>query len=203
MLAGNRFNWFFVGPDLDHVHRANCDQILDSARNGDPAQYRDNEWVTALYSKNGVDVLGFVHDEYHGEDHNQPQCVSKTVSDRVCWYASTTIIESHDGGHTFVRPAASANVLASLPYPYKPGLRRAGVSVPKVVGNPVDGKVYVFASYSDRNEGARIGQCLFRGVATELTGMGNVGRRLSSDGLMQARMPVQAHVLGIARLAIL
>src|SRR5262245_49132625 len=41
MLAGNRFNWFFEGPDLDHVRRTSCHQILDSAENSDPSQYRD------------------------------------------------------------------------------------------------------------------------------------------------------------------
>jgi hypothetical protein len=170
LLAGNRFNWFLEGPDVDKVRRTSCNQILESAENSDPSQYRDKEWVTSLYSKDGKYVLGFVHNEYHGEDHGQRECVIRSASDRVCWYASSTMIESRDGGHSFSRPPMPASVLISLPYEYKPGMRRGGVSLPKVVGNPADGKVYVFASYADRNTGARIGQCVFRGTGTQLGG---------------------------------
>ena len=170
LLAGNRFNWFFEGPNLDQVRRKSCDQILESAESSDPSQYRDKEWVTALYSKDGKYVLGFVHNEYHGEDHGQSECVIRNAGDRVCWYASSTMIESRDGGRSFNRPPVPSSVLISLPYEYKPGMRRGGVSVPKAVGNPKDGKVYVFASYVDRNTGARIGQCVFRNAGTELTG---------------------------------
>jgi hypothetical protein len=170
LLAGNRFNWFFEGPDLDHVRRTSCNQILDSAESGDPSQYRDKEWVTALYSKDGKYVLGFVHNEYHGEDHGQRECVIRNASDRVCWYASSTMIESRDGGRSFSRPPVPSSVLASLPYEYKPGMRRGGISVPKAVGNPEDGKVYVFATYVDRNRDVRVGQCLFRGAGDSVAG---------------------------------
>ena len=80
------------------------------------------------------------------------------------------MIESRDGGRSFSRPPVPSSVLASLPYEYKPGMRRGGISVPKAVGNPEDGKVYVFATYVDRNRDVRVGQCLFRGAGNSVAG---------------------------------
>jgi hypothetical protein len=119
--------------------------------------------VFALHSKDGRSVLGFVHNEYHGHEHGHQPCNVTNRQDYECWYSSVTLVKSEDGGRTFARPPAPANVLMSLPWRFTPGRKRAGVGGPKVVGNPADGKVYVFATSGDRSRGIRGGQCLVRG----------------------------------------
>jgi hypothetical protein len=162
MIASNRQNFRLDGPSLDEVRRVDCKQLLQSTGDDNPANFRDQEWITALYSKNGSVVLGFVHNEYHGEHRDNGECKTRPETDRECWYASATLVISTDGGKTFKRPEPPANVVLSLPYPYAPKMKRAGVFMPKVVGGQ-DGNTYVFATYGDRNRDSKPGQCLARG----------------------------------------
>jgi hypothetical protein len=103
----------------------------------------------------------FVHNEYHGEYRDQGECRTSPERDRECWYASATLIESSDGGQSFKRPPPPANVVLSLPYAYTPHMKRAGVFMPKIVDGQ-DGKVYVFATFVDRQRDIAIGQCVAR-----------------------------------------
>lgn len=162
MLAGNRQNFYLQGPDLDHVTRSSCHSLLPYAPKDDPAAYQDNEWLFALYSFDGSTVLGFVHNEYHGEEHGNPSCTFSNRENRTCWYASTTLVKSTDGGMDFERPASGDNVVASLPYKFTTAVRRAQVGAPKVVGDPKSGDLYIMTSFADRNRGISIGQCLIR-----------------------------------------
>jgi len=170
LLSGNRQNFFLQGPDLDHVRRVGCQSLLRSEHNGDPAQFRDNEWLQSAYTRDGRYILGFVHDEYHGEEHGYRNCDKSDPRQRTCWYAAVTMVESHDGGVSFSHPNATTSVLLALPYRFQEGLKRAGAASPKVVSNPKDGMVYVLANYVDRNQDIRVGQCLMRGNGTGLTG---------------------------------
>lgn len=164
LIAGNRQNFTFHGPSLDEVKRVDCQQILKSAGDDDPADFRDQEWVTALYSNDGARVLGFVHNEFHGEYRDKGECQTKAVDVPECWYASATLVVSTDGGKTFTRPDPPGNVILTLPYPYATDMKQAGVFMPKVVGGQ-DGNVYVLATYGDRNRSNKPGQCLARGSA--------------------------------------
>jgi hypothetical protein len=169
MIASNRQNFRLDGPALDDVKRLGCDRLLQSTGSDDPAEFRDQEWLTALYSKDGRFVLGFVHNEYHGEYRDRGECRTDVQKERECWYASATIVESSDGGQSFKRPQSPANVVLSLPYPYAAHMKRAGVFMPKVVGGQ-DGKVYVFASFADRNRDIALGQCVARGTGDSTGG---------------------------------
>lgn len=168
MIAGNRGNFHFEGPDLDQVRRTSCASLLEPVNDADPSRFRAHEWLAALHSRDGRLVLGFVHHEYHGHEHGYPQCVFTNRRDYPCWYGSVTLVTSEDGGRTFSRPAPAANVLMSLPTPFKEGAKRSGVVLPKVVGNPEDGKVYVFGTFVDRNRRGRGGQCLVRGSGSSI-----------------------------------
>jgi hypothetical protein len=163
MIAGNRNNFHFEGPDLDRVRRASCTSLLEPVNDPDPGRFRSHEWLAALHSRDGRRVLGFVHHEYHGHEHGHPGCVFTNRQDYPCWYGSVTLVTSEDGGRTFSRPPPAENVLLSLPRPFREGAKRSGVVLPKVVGNPKDGKVYVFGTFVDRNRRGRGGQCLLRG----------------------------------------
>lgn len=168
LLAGNRANWFFEGPSLDAVRRTGCQSLLAPVNSPDPAQHRSHEWIFGLHSRDGRTVLGFVHNEYHGHEHGHQPCTVTNRSDYPCWYGSTTLIKSEDGGRTFARPPAPANVLLSMPWRFTPGRLRAGATGPKVVGNPDDGRAYVLATFFDRTAGVQGGQCLLRGSGASL-----------------------------------
>jgi hypothetical protein len=162
LLAGNRFNYPNTGSSLEDVKRRDCGSLLVSTRSAEPSAFADSEWLVALYSENGSDVIGLVHNEYHGEEHGLPQCVITSQRDRECWYASTTLVLSRDGGKTFTRPSAPHNVVAALPYKFSPTMKRAGTSNAKVVGNPYDGQMYVLVTNIERNRPGRAGECLLR-----------------------------------------
>lgn len=162
LLAGNRFNYPNAGSTLDEVKRRDCGPLLASTRSAEPASFTDAEWLVALYSANGTDVLGLVHNEYHGEEHGLKECAITSQRDRECWYAATTLVLSKDGGKTFTRPRAPQNVVAALPYKFYSGMKRAGTSNAKVVGHPKDGQVYVFVTNIERNRARPTGECLVR-----------------------------------------
>jgi hypothetical protein len=163
LLTGNSNGFHLVGPTVEKARRQNCDRLLASARNADPSLYRDKEWVLALHSPGGNTVWGFVHNEYHGETHGERDCVLRPSNLRECWMSSVTWVRSDDGGRTFVRPPAPRNLVISLPFEYKPGMRRAGVGMPKVVRfGPY---LFLLASYGNRALTGPGGQCLLRAPA--------------------------------------
>lgn len=182
MLAGNRTNYYFEGRNLDSVGRTGCKPLLKRNPKEEPKAFQDNEWLFALYAKRNDFVLGFVHNEYHGEEHNQPGCTfrqsvreASTAEEkrhlrayRSCWYAASTLVLSTDGGHSFERPKPPMNVLASLPYKFSPSVERAGVHSPKVIGHRGNGMLYVFTTMLDRGRQKAIGQCVLRGSGSAI-----------------------------------
>jgi len=162
MLASNKGNFVLEGSSLDQVARSHCASLLTSAHEADPARFRDNEWLLAVLMVSDARAIGLVHDEYHGEEHGVPSCPRPVGKERKCWYAATTIVESNDGGRTFLRRAAPGSVVAALPYPFRGGLKRAGISAPKALRNPRDGLLYAMVTFVDRNRGIGASQCLLR-----------------------------------------
>ncbi len=159
-ISGNRRGVIFRGPALDVLGRSGCGSINPSDGNSDPAAFRDQEWVGALFSFDGREVVAFVHHEYHGEMHGNECDIAP--GRRECWYASTTILRSLDEGATFVAPSPRDSVLLAPSYKYRAGMQRVGTYLPKVVGGPRQKRVYVLVSRVDRNQKLRIGQCLLR-----------------------------------------
>jgi hypothetical protein len=167
LLAGNRQNFYLQGPSLDEVSRTACHSLLTPAPRSDPAAFQDNEWLSALYSFDGKTVLGFVHNEYHGEEHGHAGCKVTNRRNRECWYASTTLVVSRNGGQSFERPPPPGNVVAALPYRFSDTLLRTGTGAPKVVDNPADGSFHVFVTFVDRNRSIRGGQCVIKATGTD------------------------------------
>ncbi|HEU0221627.1 MAG TPA: hypothetical protein VFR34_05370, partial [Paracoccaceae bacterium] len=164
VLAGNSNGYFLDGPSVESARRRDCDQILRSERNPDPSQFRDKEWVVALYAPGGSEVYGFVHNEFHGEEHGETNCRLRPSPERECWYASITWVKSTDGGKSFRRPQAPRNLVLAVPFRYRPGMLRAGVALPKIVRQ---GEwLYMLGSYLDRSLRGAGGQCLLRAPAS-------------------------------------
>ncbi|MDH3742540.1 MAG: hypothetical protein OER56_13185 [Hyphomicrobiales bacterium] len=161
LFAGNRTGFVFRGPTLDLVARKDCSSVNPSDGNPDPSEYRDQEWTTAFFSFNGRDVAAYVHNEYHGEMHGE-DCHIVLTRNRECWYASSTLMHSSDGGKTFKVGDPEDSVIMGPSYRYKTGMRRVGTYMPKVVGGRDGKSVFVFVSRVDINRNLRIGQCLLR-----------------------------------------
>ena len=168
MLVLNRRNFPLIGPDADHVDHSQCTPILRSGHDPDPGKFNDNEWlVSALRYPGGV-LAGFIHDEYHGYEHGVAGCqvASGEVQARRCWYASTTLALSHDGGVTFA-PAGSGQAIAALDAPFTPDTGRVGFGNPKALVDPRDGTPYLMVtSYGESGDQDK-GQCLLQGDKTD------------------------------------
>lgn len=178
VIAGNQNNYYLEGPSVDEAQRDSCDSLIVPINDPEPATFNGRRWVFALYAKSYDFVLGFVHNEYHGSDFIGAECEMTTRRNFECWYGSTTLIFSINGGFTFETPPHPDNVLAALPFQFTPGNRRAGANSPKVVGNPKDGLVYVMINYLDVNRQMGAQQCLLRGSGTEF----NDWRAWDGDG---------------------
>jgi hypothetical protein len=78
-----------------------------------------------------------------------------------CWRNSVTFAVSHDGGYSFSQPPSPANLIASLPWPYKGDLgRHVGYFNPT---NIVLRDGWYYAMMSTTEDGAqKAGACLMR-----------------------------------------
>lgn len=163
VLAGNQNNYYLEGPSVDKARRTSCKNLVKPVNDPDPQAFNARRWLFAIHAKSYDFVLGFVHNEYHGNDHFAQGCEKSSQRNFECWYGSTTLVISRDGGFTFKTPPYPDNVLAALPFRFEVGRKRAGANTPKVVGNPHDGMIYVMVNYFDRNRNIRGSQCLLRG----------------------------------------
>ncbi len=168
VLAGNQNNYYFEGPSVEKAARATCANLVKPVNAADPSQFMARRWLMAIYAKRDDFALGFVHNEYHGNDFFGQGCKKTSQRDFECWYGSSGLVVSRDGGFTFETPAPPANVLATPPSKFETGRKRVGANTPKVVGNPHDGKVYVLISYLDGNRGMPANQCVLRGSGLAL-----------------------------------
>lgn len=73
----------------------------------DPSLHNDQEWLSSLYTEDGVTVHGIVHNEYHGN-------VSADCDIADCLYTSLTYAVSSDSGRTFSHPNAPDHVVVAV-----------------------------------------------------------------------------------------
>ncbi len=138
LIASHFDNRRMVGPDLDQLTHE-CDVIMDSGRNADPARFDDREWIHSTYTLDGKTVYALVHEEYQGQQH-QAGCGPSDY--RTCWYNAVTLATSDDAGDTYGQGPATG-LVASIPYQYEAGAGPVGVFNPSnIVRNPKDGYLY-------------------------------------------------------------
>jgi len=123
LIATHSKNRRMIGDDLDSLAR-DCNPIMESDHDPDPAMYNDSEWINATYTLDGETVYALIHNEYQGSAH-PGQCPSGDYA--MCWYNSITMAVSYDSGQTFTHAAAPAHLVASVPYQYVPDAGPYGI----------------------------------------------------------------------------
>jgi len=116
VIASNRNTRLLIGDSLNTVHRQNCNIAMSSGNNSDPAQYNHQEWMNTLYTEDGKNVYGVVHNEFHAEYLYPELCSTKDVN--KCWMVSLTLAKSTDGGRSFTQSSAPNHFIGTAPYRY-------------------------------------------------------------------------------------
>jgi hypothetical protein len=149
----------FVGPDLTNLEH-DCEVILRSTGNGDPAQFADREWIAATYTEDGKTVHALLHNEYQGHLHAD-RCPSSDYP--KCWYNTVTSAVSRDGGASFFHPLPPPqHLVASVPYHYVPDGGPFGLFSPSnIVRDRDDGYFYALV-VALAHEEQSLGTCVMR-----------------------------------------
>jgi hypothetical protein len=156
LLLSHFVNFRLVGPSLSRL-QADCRPVMGSARDGDPAAYRDRQWIASLHTEDGRRIWALVHDEYQGHRH-PGRCPGGGYF--RCWYNAVTLVESRDEGRTYrARRDAGADLVAGAPFRYRPGDGPLGAFSPSNIVRGPNGRLYALVRVKDRD---RRGVCLIR-----------------------------------------
>jgi hypothetical protein len=139
LLLSHVETYRMLGADLSHL-QVDCNAVMSSEHNPDPALFGDNEWIAAPYTEDGTTVYAIVHDEYHGYEH-PGQCPQQSYF--PCWFNALTLSVSTDGGghyhHAAIPPG---HLVADLPFPYEAGAGPYGIFDPSNIVQAKDGYYY-------------------------------------------------------------
>jgi len=114
-IAAHYNNLVYSSDALQTLRRRDCNSVLKSEKNPDPAQFADREWLVSPYASNNR-LFGLVHNEYWGALHNE-DC-KRRLGHRppwasVCLYGNLTGVVSNDT-QSFHR----IGVVAAYPYTF-------------------------------------------------------------------------------------
>ncbi|MBI2718579.1 MAG: hypothetical protein HYX36_07430 [Rhizobiales bacterium] len=131
LFASNSRNFVSVGEGLDNVSRIPCTKsFITPQTSSDPSDYRGRMWLMAVIQAPDGTMLGFIHNEYHGELYFPNDCHGQRQGGLNCWYGSSLIATSRDGGKSFQLPTDRSYVLASPPFKFSVGQGRVGYVSP-------------------------------------------------------------------------
>jgi hypothetical protein len=167
LIISNPVSSRLTGEDLNSL-TLDCEQMMESQKDPDPANFRDNEWLASTYTLDGETIYALVHNEYQGHTHTG-QCPQNDYFS--CWYNSVTQFISIDSGATFgtIRDV-SDHLVAAPPVQYQPGQGPYGMRSPSnIIKGPGD-YYYAFLSYHGFNSNPQQ-VCLMR--TNELTDPGS------------------------------
>lgn len=146
MILSHYVNYRAVGPDLNNL-TMDCNKVMGSSKNADPALFSDNEWIGSTYTEDGQTVYALIHNEHQGHLHSG-QCPQGEYF--PCWYNTVTIVKSIDAGKTFSHLGEPPDhLIASLPYPYIAGDGPNGIRSPSNIIKGVDGFYYSYLGVAE------------------------------------------------------
>jgi hypothetical protein len=120
LISGNApWNFVSVGPDFGSLAR-DCDPPAFVSRDLPTAEsYANQEWITSVWTEDGIEVFGLVHNEFH--DPIAPTCLPGDTSPaNPCWYNSISLVRSGDGGRTFEAASPASHLVAAPPLQWEP-----------------------------------------------------------------------------------
>lgn len=129
LVSGNApDNYFMFGNDFNTLKRS-CDPVFKSGDKWEVDSFDHQEWITSVYSDDGVTIHALVHNEYH--DPYSRKCKPRiTDPSNPCWYNIISYAKSTDGGRTFTQPASPNHLVAMLPYKWDPDAAPRGAPPP-------------------------------------------------------------------------
>ncbi len=141
LILSHFTNYRMIGEDLNNL-TLDCNPIMKSKQDPDPALYIDEQWIASPYTEDGKTIYALIHNEYQGNSH-PGQCPENSYF--PCWDNSITLAISIDHGKTYseaVEP--SEHLIARLPYPYKAGAGPDGFRNPSNIIKGPDNYFYAF-----------------------------------------------------------
>ncbi len=132
-------NYRLRGPDLENL-TLDCQPVMRSGHDPDPARYMDAEWIAAPYTEDGRTIYALVHNEYQGHRH-PGQCPQNDYF--PCWDNSITLAVSTDVGESYAAAQPPpGHLVARFPYQYLPGAGPEGFRSPSNIIKGQDGYFY-------------------------------------------------------------
>ena len=146
LIISHYINYRMTGVDFNSLE-SDCDPILDSDFDPDPAQYNDAEWIAAPYTEDGELFYALVHNEYRGHTHDGV-CPSGDYFD--CLDTSITLAISTDAGASYQELGEPpTHLVATLPHQLEPGTGPFGYRTPSNIIKGRDDFYYNFNNVSD------------------------------------------------------
>lgn len=129
LVSGNApDNYFMFGKDFNSLKRL-CAPVLRSGDKWPVDSFDHQEWITSVYSEDGITIHALVHNEYH--DPYALNCKPGiTDPSNPCWYNFISYAVSTDSGKTFTQPASPYHLVAMLPFKWNPSAVRRGAPPP-------------------------------------------------------------------------
>jgi hypothetical protein len=132
-----------MGTTLDNVAH-NCTVVFYSDSDPDPSHYNYQEWIHSIYTPDGQNVFGFVHNEYHGWDfYEECAALIGTPDINKCWYNAITLAKSTNAGDSFTQAAQPNHLIATVPYQFAPLQGPYGIYRPSNIHLREDGYYYM------------------------------------------------------------
>jgi hypothetical protein len=129
LVSGNApDNYFMFGKDFNSLKRS-CTPVLRSGDKWEVDSFDHQEWITSVYSEDGITIHALVHNEYH--DPYSRKCKQGiTDPSNPCWYNFITYAKSTDGGKTFFQQESPDHLVAMLPFKWNPDAAPRGAPPP-------------------------------------------------------------------------
>jgi hypothetical protein len=129
LVSGNApDNYFMFGQDFKTLSRS-CEPVFVSGDQWPVEDFDHQEWITSVYSEDGITIHALVHNEYH-DPYSRKCKPGITDPSNPCWYNFITYAISTDGGRTFTQPESPNHLVAILPYKWNPDATPRGAPPP-------------------------------------------------------------------------
>ncbi len=129
LVSGNApVNYFMFGKDFNSLKRS-CNSVFISGDKWEVDSFDHQEWITSVYSEDGITIHALVHNEYH-DPYSRKCKPGITDPSNPCWYNFITYAKSTDGGRTFTQPESPNHLVAMLPFKWNPDAVPRGAPPP-------------------------------------------------------------------------